>query len=128
MTENDVTNYWLDTAQDALKTAEDLFTDERYNYSLFFCHLAIEKILKGLVFKQTGEHPLPIHNLTKLAQQSKIALSEDLQKNLSEITTWNIQARYDSIKRDFYKKATQEFAKVWLSKVKEIFLWLKNQY
>jgi HEPN domain-containing protein len=128
MTKNDVTNYWLDTAKDALKTAEDLFEDKRYNYSLFFCHLAIEKILKGLVFKQTSEHPLPIHNLSKIAQQSKIALSEDLQKNLNEITTWNIQARYDSIKRDFYKKATQEFAKTWLAKVKEIFLWLKNQY
>lgn len=128
MTVNDVKNYWFDSAEDALKTAEDLFEDKRFNYCLFFCHLATEKILKGLVFKQTGEHPLPIHNLTKLAQQAKITIDENLQKDLNEITTWNIQARYDSIKRDFYKKATASFTKDWLLKVKEIYLWLKNQY
>lgn len=128
MTEKDVLSYWLDTATDALLTAQQLFKLKRYHHLLFFCHLALEKILKGLIFKRTHSHALPIHDLVKLSEQAGFTLTSEQKELLAEITTWNIQARYDNIKREFYHKATKEFASKWLSKVKELFLWFKNQY
>jgi len=128
MTKKDVISYWIDTATEDLATADGLFQLKKYHHCLFFCHLALEKLLKGLVYKKTKSHPLPLHNLAKLAEQADLGLSPRFKKDLEEITTWNIQARYDTIKRHFYKKATPVFTKAWLKKIKEMFVWLKNQY
>ena len=111
-----------------MAVARNLFKLKRFHYSLFFCHLALEKIIKGLVFKKTHKHPLPIHNLVKLVQQAKIDFNQQRTKELEEITTWNIQARYDSVKRDFYKKATKEFTQKWLERVEGLFRWFQKQY
>ena len=128
MTERDLEKYWRDTAKDSLDTAEGLFKLKRYHHALFFCHLSLEKILKGLVFVKTGQHALPIHDLVKLSHQAKLPLNNSQIDELSEIATFNVAARYDNIKRDFYHKATEDFATVWLNKTKEIFLWLTKQF
>lgn len=128
MSPNDVISYWLETAEEDLKTAGELLGLKRYHHALFFCHLALEKLLKGLVYKRTKNHPLPIHDLAKLAQQTGVSFPDTHMQDLEEITTWNIQARYDTIKRSFYKKATREFSSLWFGKVKEIFVWIKRQY
>lgn len=128
MTAKDLIKYWLDTAEDDFKTGEELIKVKRYNYALFFFHLAIEKMLKGLVYKKTQIHAPPIHNLVNLALQTGLPLTQKQKEDLKEITTWNIRARYDNIKRDFYKKATKGFTTGWFSKVKEYYLWFKKQY
>lgn len=96
MTLSDVTTYWQTTANDALSSAETLFEAKHFDHSLFFCHLALEKILKGLIWKKTGDPPLPVHDLVKLAQQAKLKMTTRQQEQLKEITTWNIEARYDT--------------------------------
>lgn len=128
MTEKDLLNYYLNTGQDVLETSEALYKSKKYNFCLFFCHLALEKLLKGLVFKNTKTHALPIHKLVELAEQAKIRLSPQLTSELKEITSWNIKARYDSVKLAFYKKATVNFTTKWFNIAKEIFIWLKKQY
>ena len=128
MTSNDVSSYWKNTAHEALASAEALEKASRFDHALFFCHLAIEKLLKGIVYKKTNEHPLPIHNLVKLAQQTNLPFTNEQRAALEEITTWNIQARYDDVKRDFFHKATPAFTKLWFSTVKELFVWLLQQY
>jgi HEPN domain-containing protein len=47
-------SYWLESAEYDLKTADSLFITEKYPYSLFFGHLAIEKLLKALVVKKVS--------------------------------------------------------------------------
>lgn len=128
MTKKDALIYWQKVAQEDLETATTLVKAKRYHHGLFFCHLALEKLIKGLVYKNTNKHPLPIHDLYKLALQAKISISDDLFKDLEEINSWNIKARYDNIKREFYKKATEKFTLAWFKKIKELFKWLKNQY
>ncbi|HLD24421.1 MAG TPA: HEPN domain-containing protein [Patescibacteria group bacterium] len=128
MTAQDLIAHWQTTAQDAFDTAEVLLRSKRYDHALFFCHLAIEKLLKGLVVKKTNTHPLPIHALVKLATQADIALNQQQRRKLEEITKWNIQARYDSIKRELYHKATREFTIQWMATVNDLFVWLTNQY
>lgn len=128
MTSKDLVDYWLSTAEDDWQTAQALFTAKRYHHALFFCHLTIEKLLKGLVFVRTKKHAFPIHRLGKLAQQAGITLTEEQGQQFDEITSWNVNARYDTIKREFYNKATKTFTTKWMGKVKEYYIWLKKQY
>lgn len=128
MSPNDVTDFWKTTANEALASAKTLFQAKRFDHALFFCHLALEKMLKGLVWKKTNNPPFPIHDLVKLAEQARLPLSVKQQEQLKEITTWNIEARYDTYKRDFYHKATSSFTREWMTMAKEIFVWIQNQY
>jgi len=121
-------NYWLTSAEDDLDAAEKLFQAKKYHHCLFFCHLLIEKTLKAVIIKKTGQHALPIHNLVKLASDAGLKISEKRKSELREISEFNIRARYNDFKRRFYKKATKEFAKEWLQKTKEIYLWLKKMF
>ena len=45
---DEVSRYWVDEAEEALAVLEHLFEKGDYSYALFFGHLAIEKMLKGL--------------------------------------------------------------------------------
>lgn len=126
--QKEVIDYWIKTAEETLNSAKDLLKLKHYDHSLFFCHLALEKLIKGLVLAKTGSHSLPIHDLVKLSRQANLMLSQDSEEDLAEMTTWNISARYDNIKRDFYHKATKQFTENWFKKAERIFLWLKSQY
>ena len=128
MTKLEFIKFWRDGAEKSLKTADGLFGLKHYDWCLFFCHLTLEKTLKGLVVKATGEHPFPIHDLEKLAQQARLELTEKQIGELNEITTFNIQARYDDIKLSFYKKATRTYSEEFLNKTKELHQWLENQF
>lgn len=125
MTQNEVINYWLKSAKEDLKTAQDLFGLKRYSYSLFFAHLTLEKVLKALVVKTTDQAPPWTHDLVKLAKLTKISLSKEKIADLQEINTFNIAARYNDVKFRFYKKATKAYAKKYLERCLKICQWLK---
>jgi len=92
----------------------------------FFFQLVLEKILKSIVVKKRGENPSLTHDLVKLSSEAEINLTEEQKRDFKEITSYNIEARYDDIKLSFYKKATKEYAKKWAIKCKEYYLWLKE--
>ena len=70
-------DYWKQTGSRNLKTASDLYKTWHYDACLFFCHLALEKTLKGLVVQHTKEPAPYIHDLAKLAALSKTHLSAE---------------------------------------------------
>ena len=50
--------YWIKASKLDWETASDLFfSGKNYHFCLFLCHLAIEKLLKALVIKETDRHP-----------------------------------------------------------------------
>ncbi|KPJ55767.1 hypothetical protein AMJ49_06400 [Parcubacteria bacterium DG_74_2] len=122
-----VINYWNKTAQYDFETAEFLFKGKRYPECLFFCHLMIEKTLKALVVERTKTHAPYIHQLVDLAKIAKIDLTEKQIDYLTEITQFNIAARYDAYKFDFYKRCTKNYTKKYFKISKELYLWLKKQ-
>ena len=128
MKEQEVVSHWLKTAEDDLDAANKLFKAKKYHHCLFFAHLSLEKILKALVVKKTKKHALPIHNLKKLADDAELKLSQKKEKELREITTFNIEARYNGYKLSFYKKATKNFTQKWLKKIKEIYQWVEKMF
>lgn len=84
-------DYWLEEGDEALKVAEHLFEKKDYSYSLFFGHLAVEKILKAIYVQKNGEHAPQIHNLVRLAQQAGLSLNAEQIDSLNKITVliWN---------------------------------------
>lgn len=112
--------FWKQSAKESLKTADDLFKTKHYDACLFFCHLAIEKIVKAKIVKEEKEIPY-IHNLIRLVSHAGLKIDDTTKQNLLEITAFNVEARYDDIKRSFYKKATKNYTLLWLDKCKDIF-------
>ena len=102
---DELLHYWIKNSEEDFITAESMLKTKRYVHCLFFCHQFLEKLLKARVVKNTNWHPLLIHNLLKLAQDAKINLSESTKKDLSTINEFNLRARYNDYKFEFYKKA-----------------------
>ena len=119
--------FWKNQSKEDLKTAEVLFFSGRYVPCLFFCHLAIEKLLKSLVVRQTNHHASYDHNLILLCEVAKIIIPENELDLFDEINSFNIKGRYDDYKSRFYKKATKTYTEKYLNETKRIILWLRKQ-
>ena len=121
MTKDELTAYWLVEAEESLTVAGHLFDKKDYSYSLFFGHLAIEKLLKAIYVKNVDENVPRSHNLPKIAKAARLDVSDEMQDDLIRITAFNIEARYPDYKREFRKKCTAEFTATELKKSLEVF-------
>lgn len=126
MDEQKVINYWLTTSKQDYTSARILYKNKRYHHALFFCHLSVEKMLKALIVQKTKAAPPLIHDLVRLAEKAGISLTERYRDALAEITTFNIETRYDDYKLSFYKKANKQFALKYLRATRGVLKWLKN--
>jgi len=119
--------FWMDSADDDLDTAERLFSAEKFDWCLFLGHLVLEKALKAH-YVQDNENQMPprIHNLVKLAEKTSLPLNEELRVFLDEVTDFNLEVRYPGYKKEFQSKCTREFCERRFSKIKEHCKWLKS--
>ncbi len=62
----------------------------------------------------------------RLAEKSRIELSEENKMFFITVTAFNINARYDDYKMSFQKKCTPEYTATWIGKLKEKRLWIKE--
>lgn len=122
-----IINYWIKSAQKDWQVAQSLFITKYYLYSLFFCHLVIEKILKALVVKKTQKHAPQTHNLVELTKKAGLLLEQSQLDFLDSLTDFNIEARYPDFKLAAYRRASQSLAKKYLTQTKELYLWLKKE-
>jgi HEPN domain-containing protein len=127
MTQAQAVKYWLKSAEQNIKTANDTFKVKHYDWCLFLWHLAIEKTLKGLLADKNKKVD-PIHDLLKLAKAAEIPLEQEKIDWLNEITTYNIETRYDDYKFKFYKKANKQYTTLWAGRCRKIYLWLIKLY
>ena len=119
-------DYWYGSSEDDWDTALKLQENKKYHHALFFGHLSLEKLFKGKIVDLLNKNPLPIHNLVKLAKYLKIELTQEQEKSLEEISSFSLEARYDSYKLKFYKKATREYCDEWIQKLERWRLWIKE--
>jgi len=119
---------WLKQAEYDLETAMDMFKTGKYIYTVFMCHLSIEKALKGLYAKKFKKDPPKIHNLNYLCEKVQLNFSEDLQDFIDNLNDLSILTRYpDELERilnDYTSEATKEI----LEKTKELLLCLKKMF
>jgi len=124
MTREEIMKYWIESSEVDFRAMENLFTNGHYIWALFIGHLVIEKLLKAYHVKNVDISVPPIHDLTKIAEKANLPLSERQKDFLDEVTTFNIKARYPDYKNRFYRKATKEFAGIYITKIKEFRQWL----
>lgn len=118
--------YWVDGSDYDIKTSTGLFQKKRYPHVLFFCHLAVEKLLKAIIVKGTGGHAPFTHNLLFLSGTARLELSKRYEQLLIELGKFNIEARYPDYTLNLYKIADAGYTKSYLSDTKEILQWLKR--
>jgi len=117
---------WLDSANYDLETAAHMLDTGRYIYTIFMCHLAIEKVLKAKAEEITGTMPPKTHNLLYLIKISGIAFNEDMLQFIGDINNLSIVTRYpkdfDEMLQTFSKERSEEI----LNMSKKVFSWIKN--
>jgi HEPN domain-containing protein len=127
MTKEEHIKYWRESAKHDLESAEVIFNSGRYDWCLYIGHLALEKIIKALFVERNNNNiPPKIHNLVRLAEQSRIELNDEQKFFLDKVNDFNIQARYPDYKLEFYKICDAEYAKENLSKIKEFYSWFNS--
>ena len=121
-------DHWKYLASRDWKTARGLFDIKRYDACLFFCHLTLEKLLKGLIVDQTKKEAPFIHDLERLSVTAGISLSLDEINDLKSISAFNIAGRYSDYKFSFYKKCTHSYTQNYLSKTGALIQCLRKKY
>lgn len=127
MTKEELINFWETSSDEDFKTMENLFNSKDYHWALFISHLVLEKLLKAVYIKNVNDTPPFIHNLSLLAEKSKLILTDEQKDFLDLVTTFNIKARYPDYKKKFYNKCTKAFTTKNIEKIKEFRLWIKKQ-
>lgn len=116
-----IVNYWLKTAEHDYDVMITLFENRRYDYSLFFGHIVLEKILKAIVVNNTNEHAPYTHDLARLAEIAKMDLEEKDIDLLNRVNDFNLSTRYPDYKLQFYKKCTREYAKKYIDDIVKLY-------
>jgi HEPN domain-containing protein len=119
-----IVQHWIDTSEKDYKTMQNLLKSKDYSWALFIGHLVLEKLLKAHFVKNQKKHATFTHDLLRLATNAGLKFDDETEEWFDEISTFNINARYDSYKQDFYKLCTREFAKMWSERIEKIRLWL----
>ena len=76
--------------------------------------------------KRNKKHAPPIHNLVRLVNLCGISIDEKRVEQLLVITSFNLEARYPDITREFRKKCTRQFASENMADVSEVMKWLQE--
>ncbi len=124
----DLMNYWIESSDEDYNVMKLLRRNNKNSYCLFFGHLVIEKLMKALYAKnnRNAPHAPKSHDLLYLAEKTKLELNERLEDLLDTITRFNINARYDDYRKEFYLKCTDEYTEQQLRNIEEVRIWLKS--
>lgn len=124
MTKEELIAYWRQSAEDNHTSMLNMFANGEFVWSLFVGHLCIEKLLKACYVKKVDTVTPRIHDLYKLAVRCSLVLTEKQMDALQYVTLFNIEARYEEYKREFYQKCNQEFAEQSIKTIEELRAWL----
>lgn len=124
MTRDELITHWQISAEDNFRSMLNMFKSGEYVWSLFVGHLCIEKMLKACYVKSVDVTVPRIHDLFKLADRCGLEMTEEQKDALQYVNLFNIEARYEEYKREFYKKCTRAFAEKNIATIEELRAWL----
>jgi HEPN domain-containing protein len=122
-----VVKHWLDSSDSDFNVMLSLYQSKTYNWALFLGHISMEKLLKAYYVKRKKTHAPLTHNLYRLAELGELELTEEYADWLYHITTFNINARYDDYKKEFYTICTAGYTEEWIEKIKLLRSWIKKK-
>jgi len=118
---------WFKQAEYDMGTAESMLHTGRYIYTVFMCHLSIEKALKGVYAYKLEKDPDKTHNLNYICEMMNLEIPEEYQNFIDNLNNLSVPTRYpdelDKLLKDFKKDVTQEI----FNQAKELLSWLKEE-
>lgn len=127
MIDNEKHVEWYFQSDYDLETAVDMFKSGRFVYCIFMCHLSLEKALKGLLIKTTGEFPSKSHNLIYFVEKIGIKFSDTNYEFLFILNKISVPTRYPDNLKKLFAEYTKERTESILTQTKEVQLWIKQQ-
>lgn len=121
------TQEWFKQSDYDFVTAEAMFKTRRYIYTIFMCHLSIEKALKGLYGKVLKAEPPKIHDLINLLTRIRLEPPARLKKFISHLNQMSIVTRYPGNLLELQKAFTRKTAYGMLRQTEETLKWLKQE-
>jgi HEPN domain-containing protein len=116
--------FWRDSAKEDWDVARQLVDNGRTRHGLFFAHLALEKILKAIVCKQSQDLAPRLHNLSRLAELAALTPDTRRMEVLAEMNAFHVEGRYPE---NMMNAPTKEEALNYIAGAEEVFQWLMNQ-
>jgi HEPN domain-containing protein len=120
---------WIALADYDLDTAGAMLKTGRYLYVAFCCQQAVEKLLKAIYVKQTGQTPPYIHSLMRLIEAANIKgnLDSGQHQFLEDLNSYYIENRYTEELASLTARISMEQTELIYNKTKEFTGWLKTQ-
>jgi len=124
----DLMNYWIESSDEDYDTMMYMKKGKKNTWSLFMGQMVIEKLLKALYAKKnkSAPHAPKSHDLLYLAEKMEIELTQEQKILLDAISDFNMNARYDDYKKEFYAKCTDEYTARQIENIEEVRTWLKS--
>jgi HEPN domain-containing protein len=116
-------SYWLSSSDEEFEVAENLFELGRYRHTLFFLHLSLEKLIKGIYCQKTKKLAPKTHNLLLLLESSSVSLNDERRDYFAEMNAFNIEGRYPETHLPL---PDREFTLNYFEKSKEARSWLTS--
>ena len=116
--------FWRDSAKEDWDVARQLLDNGRTRHGLFFAHLALEKMLKAIVCKQSQDLAPRLHNLSRLADLAALTPDEGKMEVLAEMNAFHIEGRYPE---SLAKAPTREESLTYMARAEGVYQWLMNQ-
>lgn len=116
--------YWQKGAQEDWEVAGQLVQSGKARHGLFFAHLALEKLLKAHVCRNTRQLAPRIHNLVRLGEMAGLVFEPDLLDILAEMNEFNLEGRYPLT---FLEPPASAEAVAYMERAKRVFEWLTRQ-
>ena len=117
-------DYWVISSDEDFAAAKSLLEKGHLRHCLFFAHLAVEKMLKARVTRQTEDVPPHIHDLLRLAEIACLKLDPEQARFLREFDVYQLEGRYPDSEQIWVDLAA---AREEISQTVEILKWLKKQ-
>lgn len=116
--------YWRQGSTEDWEVAVKLVKDGKCRHGLFFAHLALEKILTGLICRRTHDVPPKIHNLIRLGELASLKLDARQTRTLAAMNQFNLEGCYP----EFYaSQVNSEKAAEYIAQAQEVLTWLTRQ-
>lgn len=118
--------FWLDSAKENFKIAQDMFKTGHYEYTAFLCQQSIEVLLKAIIVLKTKATPPHLHDLIILHSRTGLKVPAEIRDKLKEINPHYIEARYfqERFNSKVYNKANASFL---LKSTQEVIEWFTQK-
>jgi HEPN domain-containing protein len=128
MTKEEHIIYWAKQVDEDFDCAFVLYQAKHFAQSLFWAHLALEKLIKALWIKNNeGNTPPFVHNLLRLITQTNDYFSDEQLQFINEMNAFQIKGRYPDYTESLDKTVTKEICAEYLKETKKMIICLHEK-